>query len=92
MCRSITRACGGATTDGQTLAMKPREENVSDPHRAGCIPPLDARGERPSGPRRRYASVIQVSLWMLLRGLCARNGFCGALVARMRCAVAGAPW
>jgi hypothetical protein len=50
---SITRSCGGATSDGQTLTMYPREWNVSDPHRAGRIAPENASGERPTGPARR---------------------------------------
>ena len=43
--------------------------------------PFDvAIGLRPSGPAHRYASVIQVSLWMLPRGPLAMNGFRGARV------------
>ena len=55
--------------------MYPREWNVSEPHSAGDIPFESAMGERPSGPAQLYASVIQVSLWMLLRGLGAIEGF-----------------
>src|SRR4051812_41349274 len=89
--RAITRAGGPAPIDRQTATMKPREWNVSEPHSAGDIEAERATGERPSGPRRRYASVIHVSLWMLLRGSRARNGFCGVTVARSGRAVAAAP-
>ncbi len=53
MCGSITRICGAATSDGQTLTMYPREWNVSEPHSAGRIELDDATGERPSGPAQR---------------------------------------
>ena len=91
MSGSITRACGGAITDGQTLTRKPREWKANDPHTAGGIAPETARELLPSGPGRRYASVIQLSLWMLLRGSRARYGFCGAFVAGNTRAFAGAP-
>ena len=92
VCGSITRTCGGATSDGQTLTRYPREWNVSDPHSAGDMAFENATGERPSGPAQRYASVIHVSLWMLLRGFGAMKGLRGALVWLSWSAVAGAPW
>ena len=45
-------------------------------HRA----PTSPASALPSGPARWYASVIHVSLWMLLFGFLAMNGFCGGLV------------
>src|SRR5687768_14474197 len=89
---SITRTCGGAPSDGQTLTMYPREWNVSDPHSAGGIASLKAAGELPSGPAQPYESVIHVSLWMLLRGFGAMNGLRGARVCRSLSGPAGAPW
>src|SRR4051812_24711223 len=88
---SITRACGAESSDGQTLTMKPREWNVSEPHSAGGMAFDLATGACPIGPAHWYASVIHVSLWMLLRGLRAMNGFCGARVRFSSCGTPGAP-
>jgi len=62
-----------------------------EPHSAAGIAPLEAWRLRPSGPPRWYASVIHVSLWMLLRGFRAMNGFCGARVCFSWCGTAAAP-
>src|SRR4051812_19766988 len=88
----MTRACGAARSEGHTLTMYPWVWNVSEPHSAGGIAFDVAAGERPIGPAHAYASVIHVSLWMLLRGFRAMNGFCGARVAFSWCGRAGAPW
>ena len=64
---------------------------MSEPHSAGGMASDIATGACPIGPAHWYASVIQVSLWMLLRGLRAMNGFCGARVGFSWCATAGAP-
>ena len=33
----MIRACGGATSDGQTLTMRPALSKASEPHSAGGI-------------------------------------------------------
>jgi hypothetical protein len=65
---------------------------VSDPQSAGRIDSDNASGERPTGPGSLYASVIQVSLWMLLRGFGAMPGLRGARVYVTGSGVAVAPW
>src|SRR3954454_5564435 len=77
---SMMRACGGAIDDGHTATSCPWVSKVIEPQSAGGFAADVDWSELPSGPGRRYASVIHVSLWMLLFGLTARNGFCGGLV------------
>jgi hypothetical protein len=89
----MIRAWGGAAAEGQTVTILPRESKVSDPHSAAGFASEVATGERPSGPLRRYWSVIQVSLWMLLFGSSAMKGFWGGFVTCFSLsASAGAPW
>ena len=92
VCGSITRTCGGATSDGQTLTDTRASGTSATRTAPGDMAFENATGERPSGPAQRYASVIQVSLWMLLRGFGAMNGLRGAFVWLSWSAVAGAPW
>lgn len=92
----MIRACGPIPADGQTLTIRPRESNASDPHTASGFASEVAIKDLPSGPPRPgYASVIQVSLWMLLFGFGAMNGFWGAnvvLLGGSGKAVDALPW
>src|SRR3954452_25070169 len=89
----MMRACGGAIDDGQTATICPWVSNVIEPQSAGGFASDVGWSELPSGPGRRYASVIHVSLWMLQFGLAARNGFCGGLVrCRAGLPFEGWPW
>src|SRR4029079_16218258 len=76
----MMRACGAAIADGQTLTSCPWVSKAIEPQTAGGFcSDIDCR-LLPSSPARSYASVIQVSLWMLLFAFLARKGFCGVLV------------
>src|SRR6476646_4365393 len=76
----MIRACGAAIADGHTLTSWPCVSKAIEPQTAGGFCSDVACRLLPSGPARSYASVIHVSLWMLLFGFLARNGFCGGLV------------
>jgi hypothetical protein len=58
--------------DGHTVTIRPRRSKVSEPQIDAGSAPSDVRRSRPRGPPIAYASVIHVSLWMLLLGFPAR--------------------
>src|SRR5262249_52620649 len=89
----MIRASGAASVDGHTVTMRPCESNAIEPHSDGTFVSELVWRLLPSGPERRYWSVIHVSLWMLLFGFGAMNGFWGAFVDGFTFfAVAAEPW